>query len=182
MLNEPAPSLRLPPAPSGQNYLFVLIMPLEILKFTYNFHDNLRLLQPTPSYTIVGNLATMSESQIPTEERLSAVEPQDASGGLGEPGIANRKTSGAVPWESDHPINLRLTIPLLSKRYYVTIVAGEEHRGSERLSVERRKHPLVTRGNLVFFALVGTVMGLSGLALIQFATMYLLDQSGALVP
>ncbi len=124
----------------------------------------------------------MSESQIPTEERLSAVEPQGASGSLGEPGIANRKTSGAVPWESDHPINLRLSIPLLFKRYYVTIVVGEERRRPKRLSAERRKHPVVTRGNLFFFALVGTVMGLAGLALIQFATMYLLDQSGALVP
>ncbi len=124
----------------------------------------------------------MSESQIPTEERLGAIEPQDASGNLGEPGIANRKTSSGVPWESDHPVNLRLSIPLLFKRYYVTIVAGEEHRGSERLSAERRKHPLATRGNLFFFALWGTVIGLAGLALIQFAMMYLFDQSGALVP
>jgi hypothetical protein len=87
-----------------------------------------------------------------------------------------------VPWESDPPINLRLSIPLLFKTYYVTIVAGEERRLPERLSAERRKHPLVTRGNLLFFALVGTVIGLAGLALIQFAMMYLFDQSGALVP
>ncbi len=131
---------------------------------------------------IVGNPVIMSESQIPTKERLSAVELQDASDSLGEPGIANRKTSSAVPWESDHPINLRLSIPLLFKRYYVTIVAGEEHRGSERLSAERRKHPLVSRGNLVFFTLLGTVIGLACLALIQFATRYLLDQTGALLP
>jgi hypothetical protein len=124
----------------------------------------------------------MSESEIPTEERLSAAEPQVASGSLGEPGIANRKTSSGVPWESDHPINLRLSIPLLFKRYYVTIIAGEELRGFDRLAAERQKHPLVTRGNLLFLALGGTVMGLAGLALIQFATMYLLDQSGALVP
>ncbi len=130
----------------------------------------------------MGNPATMSESQIATKERLGAVEPQDASDSLGEPGIANRMTPSAVPWESDHPINLRLSIPLLFKRYYVTIIAGEEHRGSDRLAAERQKHPLVTRGNLFFFALVGTLIGLAGLALIQFATMYLLDQSGALVP
>jgi hypothetical protein len=131
---------------------------------------------------IVENPVTMSESQIPTKERLSAVELQDASDSLGEPGITNRKTPSAVPWESDHPINLRLSIPLLFKRYYVTIIAGEEHRGSDRLVAERQMHPLVTRGNLFFFALVGTVIGLAGLALIQFAMMYLFDQSGALVP
>ncbi len=124
----------------------------------------------------------MSESQIPTKERLSAVEPQDASDSLGEPGIANRKTSSAVPWESDHPVNLRLSIPLLFKSYYVTIVVGGERRCPDRLTAERRKHPVVTRGNLFFFALVGTVIGLAGLALIQFATMSLFEQAGALVP
>jgi hypothetical protein len=124
----------------------------------------------------------LSESQIPTEERPSAVEPQGASGSLGEPGIANQKTSSAVPWESYHSVNLRLSIPLLFKRYYVTIVVGEERRRPARLSAERQKHPLVTHGNLFFFALVGTVIGMAGLALIQFAMMYLFDQSGALVP
>ena len=126
--------------------------------------------------------ANMVEGQAQTKQRTGTVEQREPVGSLGEPGIANRKTSSAVPWESDHPINLRLTIPLLSKRYYLTIVAGEEHRGSDRLSAERRKHPVVTRGNLFFFALVGTVIGLAGLALIQFATMYLFEQSGALVP
>jgi hypothetical protein len=124
----------------------------------------------------------MSESQIPTKERLSAVELQDASDSLGEPGIANRKTSSAVPWESDHPVNLRLSIPLLFKSYYVTIVVGGERRCPDRLTAERQKHPVVTRGNLFFFALVGTVIGLAGLALIQFATMSLFEQAGALVP
>ncbi len=95
---------------------------------------------------------------------------------------STRKAPGGEPWGNDHPVNIRLSIPLLIKRYYVTIIAGEERRIPERLSAERRKHPLVSRGNLVFFALVGTVIGLAGLALIQFATMYLLDQSGALGP
>jgi hypothetical protein len=131
---------------------------------------------------IVGNPVIMSESQIPTKERLSAVELQDASDSLGEPGITNRKTPSAVPWECDHPINLRLSIPLPFKRYYVTIVIGEERRRAERLSAERRKHPLVTRGNLFFFALVGTVIGLACLALIQFATRYFFDQTGTLLP
>ncbi len=126
--------------------------------------------------------AIMSESQTRTEQRASAVKPQETPAVVGEPGITERESLGKPPWESDHPINIRLTIPLLSERYYLTIVAGEEHRKSERLSGERRKHPLVTRGILVLFALVGTVVGMAGLALIQFATRYFLDQTGALRP
>ncbi len=124
----------------------------------------------------------MVESQAQTKQRTDTVERREPVGCLGEPGIANRKASSAVPWESDHPINIRLSIPLLIKRYYVTIVVGEERRTPERLSTERRKHPLVSRGNLVFFTLLGTVIGLACLALIQFATRYFLDQTGALLP
>ena len=124
----------------------------------------------------------MVESQAQTKQRTDTVERREPVGCLGEPGIANRKASSAVPWESDHPINIRLSIPLLIKRYYVTIVVGEERRTPERLSAERRKHPLVSRGNLVFFTLLGTVIGLACLALMQFATRYFLDQTGALLP
>ncbi len=126
--------------------------------------------------------AIMSESQTRTEQRASAVKPQETPAVVGEPGITERESLGKPPWESDHPINLRLTIPLLSERYYLTIVAGEEHRKSERLAAERQKHPLVTRGNLAFFALVGTVIGVACFALIQFATRFLFDQIGTLVP
>ena len=124
----------------------------------------------------------MVEGQAQTKQRTDTTERREPVGCLGEPGIANRKASSAVPWESDHPINIRLSIPLLIKRYYVTIVVGEERRTPERLSAERRKHPLVSRGNLVFFTLLGTVIGLACLALIQFATRYFFDQTGPLLP
>jgi len=123
----------------------------------------------------------MVENQAQTKQRTDTVERREPVGCLGEPGIANRKASSAVPWESDHPINIRLSIPLLIKRYYVTIVVGEERRTPERLSVERRKHPLVSRGNLVFFTLLGTVIGLACLALIQLATRYFFNQTGTLL-
>jgi hypothetical protein len=152
------------------------------IRYRLNFQDYLKF---SPDNTIAPGIkgsANMVEDQAQTKLRTDTGERREPVGCLGEPGIANRKASSAVPWESDHPINIRLSIPLLFKTYYVTIIAGEERRTPERLSAERRKHPLVTRGNLFFFALVGTVIGLAGLALIQFATMYLLDQSGALVP
>ena len=152
---------------------FAIVSPLRVI------------LDFSPDNTVrlsVKDFANMVDGQAQTKQRTDSVERREQVGCLGEPGIANRKTASAVPWECDHPINLRLSIPLPFKRYYVTIVIGEERRRPERLSAERRKHPLVTRGNLFFFALVGTVIGLAGLALIQFATMYLLDQSGALVP
>ncbi len=85
-------------------------------------------------------------------------------------------------WTGHHSVDIRLTIPFLPGRYYLTILSGKERRSAKRRKEERQKHSLATRGNLVFFALVGTVIGLAGLGFIRVATIYLLDQSGALVP
>lgn len=67
-----------------------------------------------------------------------------------------------------HPINLRLTLPFVGHRMFLTIVGGEEHRGAERLQHERERHPLFTLGNFLFlsvFLVVWAVLGLAGLAM-----------------
>lgn len=56
-----------------------------------------------------------------------------------------------------HPLNLRLTLPSPFGRWYVTLVAGRERRGRERLVSERRKHPLDTLPNLLFLLSIGIV-------------------------
>jgi len=71
-------------------------------------------------------------------------------------------------WDGSHPIDLRITIPFPFGRYYVTIVAGKERRSAARLQRERRKHPLVTAGNVAFLLLLGSITGLAALAAIQF--------------
>ena len=38
----------------------------------------------------------------------------------------------AEAWASDHAVNIRLSIPLVFRRFYVTIVAGTERRDRER--------------------------------------------------
>ena len=95
---------------------------------------------------------------------------------------STRKAPGGEPWGNDHPVNLRFSIPLPFGRYYVTLVAGKERRGADRLASERRKHPLLTFGNVAVFFGLGCVCGLALLALIQLASAYLLTQLGIMVP
>ena len=64
----------------------------------------------------------------------------------------------------------------------MTLVAGKERRGAERLASERRKHPLLTFGNVAVFFGLGCVCGLALLALFQLASAYLLTQLGIMVP
>ncbi len=99
----------------------------------------------------------------------------------GAPGIAQRSAPGGESWDR-HPVNLRLSIPLPVGRYYVTLVAGKERRSADRLASERRKHPLLTFGNVAVFFGLGCVCGLALLALFQLASAYLLTQLGIMVP
>jgi hypothetical protein len=84
-----------------------------------------------------------------------------------EPTWAMRTHPGAQPWASDHPVNVRLSVPVFFGRYYVTIVAGKERRGPERRNIELRRHPLLTFGNVIFLAGVGVVVGLALFVLLK---------------
>ena len=100
---------------------------------------------------------------------------------VGEPGITERASPGTPPWEGDHPVNLRLTLPLFKRRCYVTLIAGMERRGPERLVEERHKHPIATTGNVLVLAIFGIITGLAFLAAFQMASAYMLQQTGVLV-
>lgn len=55
----------------------------------------------------------------------------------------------AANWQR-HPVNIRLSLPWVTGRYYLTIVSGKEKRSSERLISERKEHRLATLGNCLF--------------------------------
>ncbi len=65
-----------------------------------------------------------------------------------EPGVL--EAPRAERWGSQHPVNIRLSIPFFTRRYYLTVIAGTEQRSTERLANEREKHPLTTTANMIF--------------------------------
>ncbi|CAA7621989.1 hypothetical protein [Magnetospirillum sp. UT-4] len=54
-----------------------------------------------------------------------------------------------------HPINIRLSFPLFSERYFVVLVGGAEKRSGDRLNREKRMFPFRTAGNILFLLGVG---------------------------
>ena len=86
--------------------------------------------------------------------------------------------SNAWSWTKYHSVNIRLSIPLIFRRYYLTILLGKERRNTARLKEERKAHPLVTRGNAVVLVLFGTLTGLAILALIQSVSVFVFHQIG----
>jgi hypothetical protein len=54
-----------------------------------------------------------------------------------------------------HPINIRLTFPFFSNRFFITVVGGSEKRSGERVGREKRMFPLRTAGNVLFLLGLG---------------------------
>jgi hypothetical protein len=71
-----------------------------------------------------------------------------------------------------HPINIRMSLPLLFGRYYVTVVAGKERRRAARLEAERQKHRLDTGANTTVIFLAGLTTGLALLGAITLILVY----------
>ncbi len=123
----------------------------------------------------------MNQVRERVEEQAQRLPSAIGGDDRGAPSIAQRSAPGGESW-GRHPVNLRFSIPLPFGRYYVTLVAGKERRGTERLASERRKHPLLTFGNVAVFFGLGCVCGLALLALFQLASAYLFTQLGIMVP
>ncbi len=85
---------------------------------------------------------------------LERLPPEVLANLTEEERIALWQAANPSTWRR-HPINIRLTIPGLSGRYFLTVVGGVERRSSERIRRERKLHRLFTVGNLLFLLGVG---------------------------
>ena len=127
------------------------------------------------------DVVTMTETRAQALERTTASQREEISTAATEPGLKVQKIPAGLPWEGDHPVDIRLSIPLLIGRYYQTIVVGKERRRPQRRAEERWKHPLQTLGNIIAFGLVGIILWTSFLALFQIANSPMMQQSGILI-
>ena len=62
---------------------------------------------------------------------------------------AVRDAARFVNWDQ-HPVDLRLSLPLPFGRFFVALVAGRERRAAARRAVEGTHHPVMTPANLAF--------------------------------
>ncbi len=122
----------------------------------------------------------MTKPQQALERQHERLERETREGLSDNSSASVRKAPGGEPWGNDHPVNIRLSIPLIFGRYYVTIVAGKERRSGERMASERKKHPLMKLGNIAVLAACGTICGLAALSMFQLATAYVLLRSGTM--
>ncbi len=100
----------------------------------------------------------MSDSHVLMDKRNRLCVPREQP--QCENDVTKEETRAGPLWESDHLVDLRLSVPLFFKRYYVTLIAGEERRGPERLAAMRQIHPINSTGNRSVSFATGTFVGI----------------------
>jgi hypothetical protein len=84
-------------------------------------------------------------------------------------------------WSSDHPLNIRVSIPLGVGRYYITLVAGKERRARARIALDRHQHPLDTPGNVLFLAFVTIIATVGSATLFYLLLAHVFGWTGRLM-
>ena len=78
----------------------------------------------------------------------------------------------------DHMVNLRVSVPSFSGRYYVNLLIGKELRDPTRRAEESRAHPVGTSRNKVFLFVIGAIFGLGALLLVLDGALFMLEMMG----
>lgn len=73
-----------------------------------------------------------------------------------------------------HPIDIRLSLPLLLRRFYLVVVAGPERRNPDRRVVEQMRFPVNTPNNFLFVLAVATLGTIIGAACFTAAAVWFL--------
>lgn len=104
---------------------------------------------------------------------LDPAQPDLAPGGASSPADTHESDR---TWGGNHPIDFRISVWLPFLPFYVTIVAGQERRSKKRRQQDRRKHPLLTLGNMIFMGYSGAVIAIALGAIALTATIFIIQR------
>ena len=62
-----------------------------------------------------------------------------------------------APGWNRHPVNIRVSMPWVGGRFYLTLIGGKERRDTHRRTLERQRHPVATIGNFFFVIGLGAI-------------------------
>ena len=68
------------------------------------------------------------------------------------------------PWR-DHALDVRISVPMPYKPFYLTLIGDPEKRSPERRMLERLKHPFLKRGNILF--IIGAALFFVGVGIVS---------------
>lgn len=107
----------------------------------------------------------MLMGDVRAEVLMRTIDPDIRSSLTEEQEDAIRAAACHDEWQS-HPIDIRLSLPLLVGRFYLTLVAGQERRHPARLAKDRIEHPLGGTGNVIALVCLAGIVALAAFGLI----------------
>jgi hypothetical protein len=79
--------------------------------------------------------------------------------------------AAAGQWNTGtHRVNLRVSLPMLPRRWYFTILGGPERRTAARRQAERTRNPVRTGGNFAFILLAAIMFYGAAAAIFLFSS------------
>jgi hypothetical protein len=114
-------------------------------------------------------------------ERVEAKARRTSGSSDVEESLERRHVYAGREWSTDHPLNIRISVPLGIGRYYITLVAGKERRARARLALDRRQNPLDTPGNALFLAFVAIIATSGSVTLLYLLMAHVFSWSGRLM-
>ncbi|WP_427160855.1 hypothetical protein ACQFX9_04295 [Aliinostoc sp. HNIBRCY26] len=85
------------------------------------------------------------------QELFDQMQPEVKQSFTIEQMAAVTRAFGYNAWTSNHPLDLRFTLPIPGLRFYMVLIGGPERRSKERLQEGKVLHPLWTTSNILFF-------------------------------
>ena len=86
-------------------------------------------------------------------EQVPSRDSSANSGTVSHPLMGGARIEPAVRSQTDHvppPVNIKLSVPILGRRFYFALSSGRERRSKERLALERQMNPIRTKSNVLF--------------------------------
>lgn len=109
----------------------------------------------------------MLMGDVRAEVLMRTIDPAIRDTLTAEQEVAIRAAAQQNSW-GRHPVDIRLSLPLLVDRLYLALVAGRERRHPARLDIDRIEHPLGGPANAVALACLAGMVGLAAFGLLCF--------------
>ncbi|MEM9442419.1 MAG: hypothetical protein AAGA73_18395 [Pseudomonadota bacterium] len=121
-----------------------------------------------------------ADAAVGVDETTELAERRPLGSSSAEADAERRHVYAGREWSSDHPLNIRISIPLGIGRYYITLVAGKERRARARLAMDRRHNPLDTPGNVFFLAFITIIATVGSATLFYLLLAHMFGWTGRL--
>ncbi|AFY49342.1 hypothetical protein Nos7524_3551 [Nostoc sp. PCC 7524] len=74
--------------------------------------------------------------------------------------VAIERVFSSNPWTRNHPLDMRIAIPIPGMKFYMVLLAGSESRAKERLRAAKSLYPIWTPSNIIFLIVFAITLSL----------------------